>query len=72
MVRIVGKRLLVKNVDLRTNATVSLFDVSGKRVAMQSGKGEIGMDLSYVAKGVYFVKTEEAAGTWAEKIVVGK
>jgi Secretion system C-terminal sorting domain len=68
--RLVGRRLFVTNANSGTTAHVSLYDVSGKRVAIQKGEKEISLDISNVAKGTYFVQVKNAGAMWAEKIVV--
>jgi Secretion system C-terminal sorting domain len=68
--RLIGRRLVVTNAIPNTMARVSLYDVSGKRVAMQAGAGEIAIDVENMAKGTYIVQVKNAGTTLAEKILV--
>jgi Secretion system C-terminal sorting domain len=77
IVRLIGKHLVVTNATSNTMATVSLFDVSGKRVAMQTtgpqnSRGEVSFDISRLARGTYFVQVKNVGITRAEKIVVNR
>jgi sialate O-acetylesterase len=61
--RIIGKRIVVTTAMPITPVTVSLFDVSGKRVAPQNGRAEMSIDVSRLPKGVYFMKAETFSAT---------
>ena len=54
--RLVGSRLIVSNIMKNIPATVSLFDISGRCVAVQSGSEKISVNMATMAKGTYVVR----------------
>ena len=50
-------------------ATVSLFDVSGKLIATQTGREKISFDITKMAKGIYVVGVKAGTVQQAQKIV---
>jgi Secretion system C-terminal sorting domain len=69
-VRVIANHVLVTNENQKAPATVSLYDVVGKRIAIQKGEKEISLDISNVARGTYIVQVKNAGITRAEKIVI--
>jgi hypothetical protein len=69
-VRLVANRLVVTSGMLNMPATISLYNVSGKRIAMQTGQKGISFDISNVARGVYFVTIRTEKGKWTSRVVV--
>lgn|GEM_PF-1436384 len=65
-VRIAGGKLIVLNTELKALTSVSLFDISGKRVAAQSGNKVLSFDISKFARGTYLVRVK--SGTTIETI----
>jgi hypothetical protein len=65
-VHIAGTKLVVSgNVQNQARSEVSLFDVTGKRVAMQAlgakGSSPLSIDISKLARGMYFVRVKTGA-----------
>ena len=67
--RLVGSRLIVSNIMKNIPATVSLFDVSGKLIATQTGREKISFDITKMAKGIYVVGVKAGTVQQAQKIV---
>jgi hypothetical protein len=69
--RIMGKIFFVKSsVPLALPFTVSVYDLAGKRIALQKGQEEISVDISKMAKGTYFVQVKNAGAIQTEKVVI--
>jgi hypothetical protein len=69
--RMSGQRLYVKSsFPAPMPITAALFDISGKRIALQTGQKEILFDISNVARGTYVVQVKNAGITRAGKTVV--
>jgi hypothetical protein len=62
-VRLAGAKLLVSNTMSKIPATVSLFDVSGRCVATQSGSEKISVNMATMAKGTYIVRLKAGSDT---------
>ena len=68
-VRLAGAKLLVSNTMSKVPATVSLFDVSGRCVATQTGSEKISVNMATMAKGIYVVGVKAGTVQQAQKIV---
>ena len=69
-VRLAGKKLIVsgKTPSMATSE-VSLFDVSGRCVATQTGSEKISVNITKMAKGIYVVGVKAGTVQQAQKIV---
>jgi hypothetical protein len=68
---IIGKNLIVRSSSSLTSPmTASIYDISGKRLAMQTGQKEISFDISNMAKGAYFVNIKTEKGNWVSRVVI--
>ena len=66
-VRLVGSRLIVSNIAPNKSVKeISIFDLSGKCVAAQTGNRALSFDISKFARGTYLVRVK--TGTTIETI----
>jgi hypothetical protein len=71
-VHTLGARIYVSGAkSLLSSSTLSLFDASGERVAIQQNQGECSFDISRLSNGVYFIRFESAKGIQTAKVIIG-
>jgi hypothetical protein len=71
-VHTLGVRIYVSGAkSLLSSSTLSLFDVTGKRVALQHNQEECSFDISRLSNGVYFIRAESAKGIQTAKVIIG-
>ena len=71
-VHTVGARIYVSGAkSLLSSSTLSLFDVTGKRVALQQNQEECSFDIARLSTGVYFIRAESAKGIQTAKVIIG-
>jgi hypothetical protein len=69
----VGARIYVSGAkSLLSSSTLSLFDVTGKRMAIQQNQEECSFDIARLPTGVYFIRAESAKGIQTAKVIIGK
>ena len=68
-VHVSGKRLIVSGgASMENIGEVSLFDITGRRIATQTGNKEIVFDISKLSHGTYFVQVTTGSAEQTMKI----
>jgi hypothetical protein len=71
-VHTLGARIYVSGArSLLSSSTLSLFDITGKRVALQPNQEACSFDIARLPTGVYFVRLESAKGIQTAKVITG-
>jgi hypothetical protein len=71
-IRLVGAKLIVLNTMSKVPATVSLFDVSGRCVATQTGSEKISVNMANMARGTYVVRVKAGEVQRTIKFVIDR
>jgi hypothetical protein len=71
-VRFAGAKLLVSNTMSKIPATVSLFDISGRCVATQTGSEKISVNMANMARGTYVVRVKAGEVQRTIKFVIDR
>jgi hypothetical protein len=71
-VRLAGAKLLVSNTMSKIPATVSLFDISGRCVATQTGSEKISVNMANMARGTYVVRVKAGEVQRTIKFVIDR
>jgi hypothetical protein len=56
---------------LLSSSTLSLFDITGKRVVIQQNHEECSFDISRLSNGAYFIRLESAKCIQTAKVIIG-
>jgi hypothetical protein len=72
-VHVAGAKLIVNNNSvIKNNGEASLFNLTGRQIAVQTGKKEIVFDISKLSHGTYFVRVKAGTTQQTMKIFLAR